>query len=73
MVERRKKTPMDDLAEKVNAVDMVLQVHLAECRGRDQAINTKLNWMLVGMGVLTLLSFMGPHDGIMTLLAKLKG
>lgn len=64
---------MDELHDHVVRVDTALQVHLAECRGRDQAINAKLNWMLVGMGVLAVLSFMGPHDGIMTFLSRLKG
>jgi hypothetical protein len=64
---------MDELHDHVVRVDTALQVHLAICEAQGRAMNAKLNWMLAGMGLIALLSFMGPHDGIMGMLAKLKG
>lgn len=70
---RRKKSAVDEMRTEVAAVKQGLAVHEAVCTQRWEAVNSKLNWMLIGMAVLTVLSFMGPHDGIMALLAKLKG
>lgn len=64
----RRLTTVEDKAERMN---LALQTHLSVFEVLQKAANMKINFILGMLILVLLMSFLGPHDGIVNFLQRL--